>query len=313
MARLRLVPISGNPIDVTQSPSLVGRDPGCEIVVTDGSASRRHARLESREGTWWVVDQASANGTYVNSLKVGETALRNGQELRFGALAFRVDIMEDPEATVSSPILPEQTVLAAPVPSPPAHPPAPPPPIPAAPPPPPPRSAVPPPPAPGRGRRAAGGAPVAQIPAGAAPAKKGRGPFFWIGAGCCGCLLLVVLFTGILGGGVWFMTRGAAEAAQARLQQLRDGEITAVWQNGLSTAYKATLDPQGLEDLVARHPGLREYRDATFWRRSVDDKRAVLAGVLTSASGPPEAVTIRLVKEGGEWKIDEIRFETDER
>ena len=102
MLSLRLVPVSGNPIEVTRDKSAVGRDPGCEIVVTDGSVSRRHARLEIRGGVWWVVDQGSANGTYVNSLKVAETELKDGQELRFGALAFRVDIEGDPEATVAS-------------------------------------------------------------------------------------------------------------------------------------------------------------------------------------------------------------------
>ena len=120
MLSLRLVPVSGDPIEVTRDKSLVGRDPTCEIVVTDGSVSRRHTRLELRGGaTWWVVDQGSANGTYVNSLKVAETELKDGQELRFGALAFRVDIEEDPEATVASPMLMEntETVMAAPTPA----------------------------------------------------------------------------------------------------------------------------------------------------------------------------------------------------
>ena len=59
--------------------------------------------LEKRVGTgeWWVVDQGSANGTYVNSLKIAETTLKNGQELRFGALSFRVDMQGDPDATVA--------------------------------------------------------------------------------------------------------------------------------------------------------------------------------------------------------------------
>ena len=50
MVSLRLVPVSGKPIDVTRDPSLVGRDPTCEVVVQDGSVSRRHARLELRSG-----------------------------------------------------------------------------------------------------------------------------------------------------------------------------------------------------------------------------------------------------------------------
>ncbi len=86
---------------------MVGRDPSCEIVVTDGSVSRRHARLERRGVAWWVVDQGSANGTYVNSQRIAEQALKTGQELRFGALAFRVELVEDPEATVATPILDE--------------------------------------------------------------------------------------------------------------------------------------------------------------------------------------------------------------
>ncbi|HSD66749.1 MAG TPA: FHA domain-containing protein, partial [Vicinamibacteria bacterium] len=81
MASLRLVPVSGPAIDVVKDQSMVGRDPSCEIVVTDGSVSRRHARLEKRGGAWWIVDQGSANGTYVNSLKVAEQALKHNQEL----------------------------------------------------------------------------------------------------------------------------------------------------------------------------------------------------------------------------------------
>ena len=91
MSSLRLVPVSGQPIEVDKEPSMVGRDPSCEIVVTDGSVSRRHARLERRGLAWWVVDQGSANGTYVNSQRIAEQALKTGQELRSGALAFRVE------------------------------------------------------------------------------------------------------------------------------------------------------------------------------------------------------------------------------
>src|SRR5512140_1973868 len=109
MSDLRLVPVSGPAIDVVQDQSMVGRDPSCEIVVTDGSVSRRHARLERRGPEWWVVDQGSANGTYVNSIRTTEQALRNGQELRFGALPYRVEILEDPEATVATPMLEEDS------------------------------------------------------------------------------------------------------------------------------------------------------------------------------------------------------------
>ncbi len=77
MAALRLVPASGAAIDVSSDSALVGRDPTCDVVVSDGSVSRKHARLERRGEAWHVVDQGSANGTFVDSQRVVESALRS--------------------------------------------------------------------------------------------------------------------------------------------------------------------------------------------------------------------------------------------
>ena len=79
MAALRLVPTSGAaPIDVSSDNALVGREPTCDVVVSDGSVSRKHARLERRGEDWAVVDQGSANGTFVDSQRIVETVLRTG-------------------------------------------------------------------------------------------------------------------------------------------------------------------------------------------------------------------------------------------
>ena len=302
MISLRLVPISGNPIDVTRDPSLVGRDPSCEVVVTDGSVSRRHARLERRGGEWWVVDQGSANGTYVNSLKIAETALKNAQELRFGALAFRVDVEEDVDATVASPVLPEETVMATPTLEP--TPPPPPPPM--------PKAAAPPPPPPSRGATAAGdrfrpagsAAPVPQMSGGAPPAKKGRGPVFWVAVGCCGCLLLVALMGALLGGGAFLMTKGAADAAQGWLTDVREGRGDEAIA-GLSEGYSSRLSEAEFEEIAS---AIRQSDDASFAGRQVENDRAVLTGVLTG-SGGPRPIVLRLVKQGGGWKVDDVSFE----
>jgi hypothetical protein len=315
MVSLRLVPVSGNPIEVTKDPSLVGRDPGCEIVVTDGSVSRRHARLERRQGVWWVVDQGSANGTYVNSLKVAETALKNSQELRFGAMAFRVDLAEDPEATVAAPAISEDTVMATPRPeaTPKPSPAAPPP----APPPAPPRAAgtppPPPPPPAGAGTPRRGVTPpVPQMPAGGGgPAKKGRGPLFWSAVGCCGCILLAILLAGLISGGLFVMTKGAADAAQAHLQLIRQGDIEAAYAD-LSDELRAQVSLQDYERLIAQHEILRHSTDATFFSRSVDNDRAVLHGVVTTADGQSEQITMELVKRGGAWKITALRFDDED-
>jgi hypothetical protein len=304
MVSLRLKPVSGNPIDITRDPSLVGRDPTCEVVVADGSVSRRHARLEMRSGEWWVVDQGSANGTYVNSLKIAETTLKNGQELRFGALAFRVDVQEDAEATVSAAILPEETMLATPTPEPAAAPPPPPPPpapAPSAPPPPPPASGA----SAGHSRsRPGGSSPVPQMAGGAPPAKKGKGPVFWIAVGCCGCLLPVLLLGGLLGGGFLMTWKGTGDASHAWLDDVRQGR-TEEAMAGLTDEYRSRLTPDEVEELTSV---IRQSTDATFPSRSANNDRAVLTGVLTG-SGQPHDVIIKLVKEGDDWKVDDVSID----
>jgi len=307
MASLRLVPVSGQPVDVVKDQSVVGRDPSCEIVVADGSVSRRHARLERRAGAWWVVDQASANGTYLNSLRVAEQALKNGQELRFGALAFRVDLKEDPEATVATPFLgadDSATVMVHPEPALTPVKPAPPPPLPKpAPPPPLPAAAAAPSAAAAKERfkGAAPAAPVPQMPAGQAPAKQGKSPLVWIGVGCCGCLLLVALIAGAIFGGTYMATRGPADAAHAWVAEVRQGQ-TAAAEAALSEGFKSRGDAQELERITQ---AIAHSKDATFPMRSVDNDRATLTGVLTGG-GSPQPVVIHLVKEGGAWKIDKV-------
>jgi hypothetical protein len=312
MASLRLVPVSGPGIDVVKDPSVVGRDPSCEIVVADGSVSRRHARLERRELAWWVVDQGSANGTYLNSQRVAEQALKPGQELRFGALSYRVELKEDPEATVATPLRVDEsaTVMAMPEPTPPGRP-APPPPLPKPGSPPPLPPAAPPSAAAARERfkgAAAGGsaAPVPQMPSGPAPMKKGKSPLVWIGVGCCGCLLLVGLVAAAIFGGTYMATKGPADAAHAWIVELRQGQ-TQEAQAAMSDGYKSRADAEELERLSQ---AIAHSKDATFPMRSVENDRATLTGVLTGG-GAPQPIVIHLVKEGGGWKVDRVTLGTE--
>jgi pSer/pThr/pTyr-binding forkhead associated (FHA) protein len=335
MASLRLVPASGSPIEIGQDQVLVGRETTCDVVLNDGSVSRKHARLERRGRGWMVIDQGSANGTFVDSQRVAETTLRTGQELRFGAVGFRVEIEGDeaveatmlteaPEATVVQPVTPALPPSRPPAPpAPPAPPRAAPPP----PPPPPPLSArsapVPPtgslppgsipgrvstPPRPAPGSRPPVRASMPPTPAAeAAPPKKGKGPLFWIATGCCGCLLLGMILSALIGGFAFHMTADAVAAVRAQLADVKAGNLDGAYDR-FSDEYKARVSREEFEVLVSRHPGLRENADSTFWKRSVENTRGEVSGMLTSSSGTREMVTYRLVKEGGVWKISDIEF-----
>lgn len=90
MSNLRLVPPVGGPIEIAGDRTLLGRDPGADLVVNDPSVSRRHALIERRPEGWVVLDQRSANGTFINNQRVEQALLQAGQQLRLGAVTFEV-------------------------------------------------------------------------------------------------------------------------------------------------------------------------------------------------------------------------------
>ena len=44
----------------------VGRSPDNDFVIANPSVSRRHFEVKWKNGAWWIEDQQSSNGTYVN-------------------------------------------------------------------------------------------------------------------------------------------------------------------------------------------------------------------------------------------------------
>ena len=139
------------------------------------------------------------------------------------------------------------------------------------------------------------------------PAKKGRGPLLWVGGGCCGCLVLVLVFLGVIGGGAYFMTSGAVEAVRAQITDVKKGDLAAAYGR-MSEEYRAQHSMDEFVAFVDRHPALKENTDSTFMSRNVQNNTAHIAGSLTGAAGVTESVTYVLVKEGGGWRISEIEF-----
>ncbi len=62
----------------------IGRSPECEIFLDDVTVSRTHAVLVERDGAFFVEDQGSLNGTFVNRHRIETSPLANGDELQVG-------------------------------------------------------------------------------------------------------------------------------------------------------------------------------------------------------------------------------------
>ena len=71
----------------------IGRDPTCDFTIADETVSAQHASLKYHHHQWWVEDQNSTNGTYLNNEALTTpTVIVTGDELRCGQKAMEVKI-----------------------------------------------------------------------------------------------------------------------------------------------------------------------------------------------------------------------------
>src|SRR3954466_11023531 len=75
-------PDAGSAIELPADGKVVlGRQRGCEVIVRDARASRRHAELEASGGKLVLRDLGSANGTYLDGTKVALAELHGGEDV----------------------------------------------------------------------------------------------------------------------------------------------------------------------------------------------------------------------------------------
>lgn len=85
-------PYAGQVFPILGVEAGIGRDPAQDIAISsDGTASRRHARILCANGAWFVRDEGSSNGTWVNGVRVQEQPLFPGDMVKVGATNFRFE------------------------------------------------------------------------------------------------------------------------------------------------------------------------------------------------------------------------------
>jgi pSer/pThr/pTyr-binding forkhead associated (FHA) protein len=83
--------LAGTRVALTGKPILIGRANDSTLVLTDDYASTRHARISENNGTWYLEDLGSTNGTYVGQNKVtGPLPLEAGVVIRIGKTAMEL-------------------------------------------------------------------------------------------------------------------------------------------------------------------------------------------------------------------------------
>lgn len=85
-------PLAGRQWVLDRQDVLLGRGRDCVIRIPDLTVSRRHARLRYAQGTWFIQDQGSKGGTFVNGRRVMAARLQPEDTITIGKtiLIFRL-------------------------------------------------------------------------------------------------------------------------------------------------------------------------------------------------------------------------------
>ncbi len=104
MASIQVIqgPEKGRKFELTEGENILGRQ-STTVQLTDGTLSRRHSRLILQNGQWMLEDLGSANGTFLNGIRLEEPApLKRGDQIRCGSslLVFGEDAVTLPSVDV---------------------------------------------------------------------------------------------------------------------------------------------------------------------------------------------------------------------
>ena len=79
---------------VDEGDIMLGRGSGATVVIPDKKASRLHAKLVYSEGSRFIEDLASSNGTRLNGQKIDRAPLEKGDLIQIGDFRMRVEELE---------------------------------------------------------------------------------------------------------------------------------------------------------------------------------------------------------------------------
>ncbi len=100
-----LVYVQGNEqrsITLDRTPFTVGRKVDKDLVIADPRVSRDHAAIVSENGEFFVVDQGSKHGTFVNGERVQRQKLQRNDRLEFGVRDVAYVIFNPRHATTAN-------------------------------------------------------------------------------------------------------------------------------------------------------------------------------------------------------------------
>jgi len=107
---------------------------------------------------------------------------------------------------------------------------------------------------------------------------------------------------------IFTLTSGAAGVADSFFAQLKANQLTEAWAL-LSEEFQKTTNEEELHKTLASR-GLADVTDTTWSSREISPGEAKISGSITNSSGDTQPVSVDLIKENGNWRIQYIGFDT---
>jgi predicted component of type VI protein secretion system len=88
--------VKGNPkgktVEVPAGTVAIGRAENSDVIIASTRVSRNHCEITNDGKRLVIRDKGSANGTFVNGVRIDEHVLQAGDEVQVGPLTFIVEI-----------------------------------------------------------------------------------------------------------------------------------------------------------------------------------------------------------------------------
>jgi len=90
---------AGQVFKLHDGTNIVGREPGCDVIIASGGVSKQHAKIDIYDDKIIITDLGSRNGTFVNGVKVQTIRLQGGEKVALHDVI--IDVSKAPTANAS--------------------------------------------------------------------------------------------------------------------------------------------------------------------------------------------------------------------
>ncbi len=98
----------GETVSLREKKIVFGRQLACDTVLSHPTVSREHFFVECNSGKYFVVDNGSGNGTYVNGERISWVELQDGDVIKAGPFLLRAELSQQSQpARIAPPSIEE--------------------------------------------------------------------------------------------------------------------------------------------------------------------------------------------------------------